>query len=114
MEKPGPRGTGLLPYRQEDGMAQRTMTIKIEPTPAIEQMLDRVAIRAARHVLAERVEVRPPAEGGAWMPITINALGVIKYMYVDSVGESHFVFSEHQDAARARGWRQAFCKALAG
>jgi len=87
-------------------MAQQTMTIKME------QMLSRTVVRALQQIRAERTGAQV-AEGGAWSPITIQAPDGCRYLFVDEIGESHWPTADLLDAARARGWRQAFTQVLA-
>lgn len=78
-------------------MAQQTMVVRIEASPELEKMLRRVTESAIRAPALPEVQ-----------PITIQAPDGERMMFVDDIGEAHWVLGRYMQDAQARGWRQAF------
>jgi hypothetical protein len=87
-------------------MAQTTITVNVQPTPGLENMIRRLirdALIEQRPAPQPRARTARPVE-----PIKIQAPDGERSLFVDDVGESHWVLSRYAESATSRGWRQAY------
>ncbi len=82
------------------------MTMRIEPSPELERMLQRVAQDAV-----DQVRTGARQEGGKGLyPVTIQGPAGTLYQMVEDSGESHWVRHEQIEmmSVGESGWRQTF------
>ena len=85
-------------------MATQKITVEIQPTPALEQMFQRVIKEATdRQTQPEAADLEP-------VYFYRSRAEVQRVLFLDENGQPHWPLTTNVDVAVAQGWRQAFVK----
>lgn len=85
-------------------MAQQKITVEIQPTPALEQLL--------RRLIQESVDRKIQPDVADLEPVTARTPDGVRVLFIDDDGEPHWPLVTNMDVAVAKGWRQAFIKKM--
>ena len=95
-------------------MATQKITVEIQPTPALEQMFQRVIKEAADRLTQLMRSDNLPAlpEAADLEPVYFyrSRTEVQRVLFLDENGQPHWPLTTNVDVAVAQGWRQAFVK----